>query len=55
MAECQHEKVYASYAVFDTPPSYPWVCRKCGAEGLDRGMCVPLTSGKVKRTVKGDA
>jgi len=35
---CDHDKVYASYMLTSDPPLYPWICRKCGAEGTDRGQ-----------------
>lgn len=32
---CEHEKVYANYAFMSYPPQHPWICRKCGIEGVD--------------------
>lgn len=32
---CEHEKVYADYALMSCPPQYPWICEKCGTEGID--------------------
>lgn len=37
MSNCEHDKVYAPYALMTNPPQYPWVCRKCKRQGFDRG------------------
>jgi hypothetical protein len=34
---CVHDKCYAGYVLASNPPQHPWVCRKCGAKGVDRG------------------
>lgn len=35
---CKHEKVYANYILPSYPVQYPWICRKCGFKGMDRGQ-----------------
>jgi len=35
--KCDHEKVYANYVLTSNPPQYPWICKKCGEKGIDRG------------------
>lgn len=36
--ECKHEnKSYAPYVLTSYPPQYPWICRDCGKNGVDRG------------------
>ena len=35
MAKCKHDKCYADYVFTTDPIQRPWVCRKCGAEGVD--------------------
>jgi len=34
---CDHEKVYAPYALMSSPPEHPWICSKCGLEGWEVG------------------
>ena len=34
-SNCKHEKVYANYILTSNPPQSPWICKKCGAEGVD--------------------
>ena len=54
---CKHEKVYANYTLTSDPPQYPWICRKCGKTGVDRGTAtnneydglVKIFSGKVDK------
>lgn len=55
MAECQHEKVYANVHLTSNPPLKPWICRKCGAEGTDRGQFVeyPSEYDRLKETLNG--
>ena len=31
----EHEKVYSPAVLLSYPPKYKWICRKCGAEGID--------------------
>ena len=35
---CNHEgtKVYAPYILTSNPPQSPWVCSKCGEQGVGR-------------------
>lgn len=33
--ECEHDKAYVNRAYLTDPPQYPWICRKCGREGVD--------------------
>jgi hypothetical protein len=47
---CNHDKVYANYALTSNPPQYPWVCRKCGAKGIDQGQY--YNYGEYDRIVK---
>jgi hypothetical protein len=35
MENCEHEKVYADYALYSNPPQVPWTCIKCGEKGKD--------------------
>ena len=30
-----HDKVYANEIMCSNPPQQKWICRKCGAEGID--------------------
>lgn len=30
-----HDKVYSPVVLLSYPPQYKWICRKCGAEGID--------------------
>jgi len=32
---CDHDKVYSNTVTCSLPPKCPWICRKCGAEGVD--------------------
>ena len=32
---CTHSKTYADIALCSKPPMFPWVCGKCGADGID--------------------
>lgn len=34
--ECEHEKVYAPFVLTSFPAQHPWICKKCGYEGVDR-------------------
>lgn len=36
-AKGQHDKEYSNLVLDSYPPQYPWVCRKCGKHGADRG------------------
>jgi hypothetical protein len=36
-ALCEHDKCFAPFVLTSDPPQYPWVCRRCGARGTDRG------------------
>lgn len=54
MKKCNHDKCYAPHALMSNPPQYPWVCRKCGEKGTDRGNFYDfdeynrLTIGKIE-------
>lgn len=43
MNECKHNKVYANVAYTSFPPQKMWICRKCGAEGIDSEFSPPST------------
>jgi len=32
---CDHEKIYDSAVIATLPAQHRWICRKCGAEGVD--------------------
>lgn len=32
---CQHERVYADFVLTSYPAQHPWVCRKCGFQGVE--------------------
>ena len=34
---CHHDKSYAPYLLMTYPSQSPWICRKCGVHGTDRG------------------
>lgn len=34
--ECDHNKVYSDHVLCTAPPQYPWICSKCGKQGIDR-------------------
>lgn len=36
--KCEHHKVYSGTTLMSSPPQYPWICKKCGVEGVDRGQ-----------------
>lgn len=38
--KCDHNKVYAPFMKASLPPQQPWICSKCGDEGVDRGVHV---------------
>lgn len=38
---CEHDKCYPLQFQAVWPPEYPWICRKCLEEGVDR-PAVPL-------------
>jgi hypothetical protein len=38
--ECEHERVFAPYTLSSFPPLFPWICRKCGYRGADRGTSI---------------
>lgn len=31
----EHDKVYSPVVLLSYPPQHKWICRKCGAEGID--------------------
>ena len=33
---CVHDKVYSDRVLATFPAQVPWICRRCGAEGVDR-------------------
>jgi hypothetical protein len=35
--DCEYNKVYANYVLATMPPQYPWICSKCGEQGIDQG------------------
>ncbi len=37
-----HDKVYSTTVLMSLPPIHPWICRRCLAEGLDRGITRPF-------------
>lgn len=51
----QHEKVFADFCYLANPPQYPWVCRKCGKEGVDCKGAAFDEYGSIKRRLeRGD-
>lgn len=47
--ECQHDKVFSNIVLTSNPPQYPWICRKCGFEGVDRGTMYVDEYSEIKR------
>jgi len=39
-AKCDHDKCYSNGARLSFPAQYPWICRKCGAQGTERDRFV---------------
>lgn len=33
-----HDKVFAMWVYATCPVQYPWICRRCGCKGIDRGQ-----------------
>ena len=54
---CHHDKVYKDFIFATFPSQRPWICRKCGAEGMDRDT-LPKDFGeydRLKREKERDA
>lgn len=48
--KCEHYKVYADSILTTYPAQHPWICRKCGAVGVDLGAAPEReTYAEIKR------
>lgn len=48
MSKCKHDKAFSSMVLMSNPPQYPWICRKCGQEGRDRGTLIENDYPEIK-------
>ena len=39
MSDCIHDRVYSSMVNIVTHSKAPWICRECGEQGVDGGVC----------------
>jgi hypothetical protein len=47
--ECNHDKVYSDCILTSLPPMFPWICRKCGAKGSERGKNIMSEYNKIEK------
>ncbi len=51
--KCKHtDKSFSPNVLMSNPPQYPWICRKCGEEGVDRELVLDNDLKKLKRNLK---
>lgn len=43
MIECKHDRVYSNRYLLSHPPQKEWICRICGAEGVEAVQFAPYT------------
>ena len=41
--KCEHDPCFSNYVLTSDPPKHPWICRKCGAEGVEIGKAQDLS------------
>ena len=49
--QAPHDKCYSGRMLTSNPPSYPWVCRRCGTKGADVGAYVGHSWGEYDQIV----
>lgn len=49
---CVHDKVYSPMVLMSDPSQTPWICRKCGAEGVRIGSFPPYPLGENEAVVQ---
>ena len=51
--KCKHtDKSFSPNVLMSNPPQYPWICRKCGEEGVDRELVLDNDFEEIKKKFK---